>query len=176
MFSKIKNLGALLKKITTWLFYIELAFSVIGGIVLFCEELFLPGILSIVVGAAVAWFSAFIVYCFGQLIENSDITAGRLTLEEVTKKTTQKVNSSIDIYKQQMHGVKLLVQQTPVFASEVPQESISVLSYFDADGKIRISCPHCKSELCYAKDEFVAERKFACAFCGKSINVSDFID
>ena len=39
MFSKIKNPGAVLKNITTWIFYVELAFSVIGGIILFFEEI-----------------------------------------------------------------------------------------------------------------------------------------
>ena len=165
MFSKIKNPGAVLKNITTWIFYVELAFSVIGGIILFFEEMIFESILSILGGDFVAWFSAFVVYCFGQLIENSDITAGRLTLEEVTKSTVKQTAAYVNYPK-----------NIPAFTNVVPQESASGSDYLKSDGKIRITCPHCKSELSYAKDEFVADRKFSCAFCGKTINVSDFLN
>ncbi|MBE6763390.1 MAG: SHOCT domain-containing protein [Ruminococcaceae bacterium] len=36
-----------------------------------------------IVGSLLSWVSAFLLYGFGQLVENSDILAGRKTLEEI---------------------------------------------------------------------------------------------
>ena len=80
--SKIKGLA----KVITWL---GIILSVIAGIVQISggssysryggsNPLFLTGILTIVLGSLAAWISSFLLYGFGELVENSSRIADQL--------------------------------------------------------------------------------------------------
>ena len=73
------NIGEKIKGLAKASFIVAAIAEVITGIALMAtdEDLILYGFLVIVVGPIVAWFSSWLLYGFGQLIENSDILAGR---------------------------------------------------------------------------------------------------
>lgn len=72
MFDNIGRKIRMLAKVLMWIGIIAFA---IYGIVMFTEEKVLAGFLIIVIGALYSWVSSFVLYGFGQLVENSDIEA-----------------------------------------------------------------------------------------------------
>ena len=76
MFS-YKNIGCKIKGLATVIFIVEAVVSLIYGLVLIASSKFtiVFGILLIVFGPILAWVGSWLLYGFGQLIENSDIIA-----------------------------------------------------------------------------------------------------
>ncbi|MBQ3529899.1 MAG: hypothetical protein IJA47_05350 [Oscillospiraceae bacterium] len=69
------NIGGKIKTVAMTLCIIESVVSAIYGLVLIATDkrTILPGILLILIGPIIAWLGSFLLYGFGQLIENSDI-------------------------------------------------------------------------------------------------------
>ncbi len=69
------NIGGKIKTVAMTLCIIESVVSAICGLVLIVTDkrTILPGILLILIGPIIAWLGSFLLYGFGQLIENSDI-------------------------------------------------------------------------------------------------------
>jgi len=76
------NIGGKIKTLTAVCCWIGIIASVITGIILMCldEDLILFGILTATAGPLFIWLGSFFSYGFGQLVENSDILAGRQQL------------------------------------------------------------------------------------------------
>lgn len=68
------NIGGKIKTLAKVVCWIGIIACIITGIVLMAtdEDLILVGILTVVVGSLLSWVSSFILYGFGQLVENSD--------------------------------------------------------------------------------------------------------
>ena len=73
------NIGGKIKSLAKVVCWIGIIASIIGGIVLFMEDddMFFICVLIAGGGALISWVSSFVLYGFGQLVENSDILAGR---------------------------------------------------------------------------------------------------
>lgn len=71
------NIGGKIKGLAIAGFIIETILTVLLGIVLmvFDKDIILLGLLVIVVGPMVSWISSWLLYGFGELIENSSIIA-----------------------------------------------------------------------------------------------------
>lgn len=71
MFSNIGSKIKILAQVMTWLGIIA---SVIGGLVLMAidEDLIPAGLITALLGPLISWLSSFVLYGFGQLIENTD--------------------------------------------------------------------------------------------------------
>lgn len=69
------NIGSKIKNWAKGIFWVEAIAAVIGGIVLLCEGEVVPGLLVILFGPVAAWMLSWLLYGYGQLIENSDIIA-----------------------------------------------------------------------------------------------------
>lgn len=71
MFSNIGSKIKTLAQVMTWLGII--AFIIIGiGIMALDDEMIFIGLIVMVVGGILSWVSSFVLYGFGQLVENSD--------------------------------------------------------------------------------------------------------
>ena len=68
------NIGGKIKGLAKAAFIVEAIAAVLSGIVMFIEDddMFLMAVLVAVVGPIVAWVGSWLLYGFGQLIENSD--------------------------------------------------------------------------------------------------------
>ena len=75
MDSLYENIGSKIKGLAKGIFLIESIGSVISGLVFLFEEEALLALLLIFIGPLVAWISSWILYAFGQLVENSDSIA-----------------------------------------------------------------------------------------------------
>lgn len=79
------NIGGKIKVVAKVECWIGIISSFIAGISLMSEdeELFgLIGFFVIVIGSLASWLGSFLIYGFGQLVENSDILAGRTSNED----------------------------------------------------------------------------------------------
>ncbi len=97
------NIGSKIKTLAKIIFCIEIIACVITGIVLMAtdDELIIWGILTALVGSFFSWISLFLLYGFGQLVENSDILCGNNFSETAIAKIklankTQKIASNDD--------------------------------------------------------------------------------
>ena len=92
------NIGGKIKgvaKVTCWIGIIA---SVISGLVMMIddEDMIAIALLTILVGALASWVGSFMVYGFGQLVENSDTLVAQskqngVSLSVVTKKCSDMV-------------------------------------------------------------------------------------
>lgn len=78
------NIGGKIKSLATAAFIIDTIAAIITGISLMAidEDMVLAGLLVIVGGFFVAWVSVWLLYAFGQLVENSDIIVAELTRKQ----------------------------------------------------------------------------------------------
>ncbi|MDY5940028.1 MAG: hypothetical protein SPJ23_00045 [Eubacteriales bacterium] len=68
-----ENIGGKIKNLAKWIFIIEAIGSIIAGLVLLFtdEDLILYGLLTLVCGPIFAWVGSWILYAFGELVEDT---------------------------------------------------------------------------------------------------------
>ena len=82
------NIGEKIKELALSIFVIEVIAAVVSGIFLIFsggDGLIIGGIITIIVGIAVAYLSVILIYAFGELVENSSIIANYISNEEDSK-------------------------------------------------------------------------------------------
>jgi hypothetical protein len=95
------NIGSKIKTVATTLTALGIALSVLAGIVILCEG-DASGLFIMIFGSLFSWLGSFLLYGFGQLIENTDKIAARLggdvptVSPPVTPKYTPVYHPSID--------------------------------------------------------------------------------
>lgn len=73
-----ENVGGKIKIVSKVMVWIEIIFSVIGGLaLLFNRYTQVAGLALLIAGPLVAWLSGLFLYGFGQLIENTDRMANQ---------------------------------------------------------------------------------------------------
>ena len=94
-----ENIGGKIKGLAKWAFIIEAIGSIITGIVLISadSDLGLYGLLTIFFGPVVAFVSTWILYAFGELVENTAIIArtfkgGEIKSEAQTKADSERID------------------------------------------------------------------------------------
>ena len=77
------NIGGKIKSLAKAAFIVEAIAAVLSGLVMFVEDddMFLIALLVAIVGPIVAWVGSWLLYGFGQLIENSDTLVKNTTKE-----------------------------------------------------------------------------------------------
>ena len=70
--SLYKNIGGKIKNWAKWIFVVEAIGAIILGFVLMCagKELMVYGLLVLVCGPIVAWVGSWLLYAFGELVED----------------------------------------------------------------------------------------------------------
>ncbi len=78
-----KNIGKKIKILAQIITWIGIVVSCLLGVIMMFASPYgvLPGILIIIVGSLSSWISSFILYGFGQLIDNSDKAVELLSKE-----------------------------------------------------------------------------------------------
>ena len=151
-----ENIGNKIKGLAQMVFVVEAIAAVITGIALMAtdEVLILYGLLVLIVGPIVAWVSSWLLYGFGQLVENSDIIAEEhKRVNEKHEKTVAKNNE-----KKQAQRQKQI------------KENIENPS-FDEDEYIDIICSNCKAELSFTKGQLQSGEESTCLMCDAPISV-----
>lgn len=150
------NIGEKIKSLAKASFIVVSITEVITGIALMIAEdyLILLGLLIMIVGPIVTWLSSWLLYGFGQLIENSDIIAAEYNRKnEKHEKAVIKNNQRKQAQRQK----------------EVKESIIN--PEVDEDVFIDITCPNCKAELSYPKGQLQCEDGVTCPMCDAHITV-----
>ena len=116
------NIGEKIKGLAKGMFIIEAIAAVIGGIVLLGYEFLAIGWLTLFLGPVVAWISSWLLYGFGELIDNVCTIAANTKTSKNASTNFNTANNAIN----KMEGAK------PFFKS-IPANKTST----------RRQCPHC---------------------------------
>ena len=149
------NIGEKIKGLARWAFAIEAISAVISGFVLMVqdEDMILIGLLVVVFGPIVAWVSSWLLYGYGQLIENSDIIA-----EEYNRKNEKHEK---DVAKS---NAKKDAQCREKMKATLANPNIADDEYID------ITCPNCNEELSYTKEQ-IQSGNAICPICEAPISI-----
>ena len=79
------NIGGKIKTTAAVCCWIVIIASVISGIAMMANDMVAEGLIVIVVGALSGWISSFVLYGFGELIENSSIIANLMAKQDAEK-------------------------------------------------------------------------------------------
>ncbi len=66
------NIGGKIKTLASVITWIGIICSIVGGATMMGFLFPLPGLLIMIVGSLASWISSFLLYAFGQLVENTD--------------------------------------------------------------------------------------------------------
>ena len=174
-----ENIGSKIKNWAKWIFVIEAIGAVITGLVLLFtdEDLILYGLLTLVCGPIVAWVGSWILYAFGELVEDVHAVRDKISpiFKPIVKNETEQKQPQVKI------NPNVTNKETPTFqksietnsnCTEVPQQNISQK---EAEAKKEealeaLPCPECGEDLSFMGwDENELKEKQTCPLCGKEI-------
>ena len=145
-----ENIGGKIKNWAKWIFIIEAIGAIITGLVLLCtdEDLILYGLLTLVCGPIVAWVSSWILYAFGELVEDVHAIRNKegTVFEEKVKNEAEK-KRKIEGYNNEAKRKAEGYSRLKSAANQTPHTTAK-------------RCPYC--------GEIVNSKK--CEMCGKEIN------
>ena len=152
MFDNIGKKIKMLARIGTW---IGIVSSVICFIVFVSidDDLFLIGLCVALLGPLLSWISSFVLYGFGQLVENSDIIA-----ENMPKRESPYPN---EVAKD---ATVFLKKEAP---KKVDIEEIK--NTYDLGILIEDVCPSCGEMVSFPRDMLEKEREVTCPYCDGKI-------
>ena len=146
------NIGGKIKGWAKWIFAIEAIATIIMGLI-FMGVSVLAGFLLMLFGPIAAWVSSWILYGYGQLIENSDIIA------EEYKRVNEK------------HDKVVAKRNAEKQAKRLERAKVVIGNPNVADDEfVDITCPNCKTELSYTKEQLLND-DLNCPMCDAHISL-----
>ncbi|MBR3943293.1 MAG: hypothetical protein IKJ55_08030 [Clostridia bacterium] len=142
------NIG---EKIKSWAFSIcvvGIIFSVVEGVLMIIDKEIALGVLTALVGALASWIGSFVLYGFGQLVENSDIIASSVS----ASRENIKPNKDTFLHrKSEKTTKKQEVNDDEKFTEGVCPSCGEALSF--PDGMLQetteLTCPFCDTKIEY---------------------------
>ena len=68
--SLYENIGGKIKNWAKWIFIVEAIAAIIGGVALMADESAVIGLVVLICGPLVAWVGSWVLYAFGELVED----------------------------------------------------------------------------------------------------------
>ena len=86
------NIGEKIKGLAEGLFVVEAIVTFVGGIVLLSigDGSILTGLLMLICGPLIAWISSWLLYAFGQFVDDIHAIRIRVNMPEIKAKNTQR--------------------------------------------------------------------------------------
>ena len=148
------NIGGKIKSLAIVICVIEVIAAVIAGIVLIANDDTPNGLLVMFVGPLAAWISSWLLFDFGQLIENSEIIAEEFKRKnEIYEKSVYE--SRERKRKQRYKEVKAIINSDNV----------------NEDEFIDFACPNCKEELSFRIAQLQSNEVLTCPICDAHITL-----
>ena len=133
-----ENIGGKIKNWAIWIFVIEAIGAIIAGLVLIIENGdFMYGLLILVCGPIVALVGSWILYAFGELVEDVHALRSNSIAPTYTTQSQSTSNSS----PAQKQTTSPVVAAVPVATKEAPNKSNAPISAEIKDGEK--VCPKC---------------------------------
>ncbi len=146
-----ENIGGKIKNWAKWLFIVEAISAIITGIVLIVndDDYITHGILTLICGPIVAWVGSWLMYAFGQLVE--DVHAMR-----DKEGTTKEVHAKHEAEAKMKREAELKAQQEAVARAKCEAEKIGKWqeeNQLSDEDFIDCACPKCGVILSFLKNE-----------------------
>ena len=129
------NIGGKIKGLAKIIFIIEAVGAIITGIALLITGVALSGLLILVCGPLVAWVSSWILYAFGELVENSNTINN--TVKKIENNTHNFINNNQEKPKPSSINDKLIANDLPIYTpnGSTPCDTTIHKKYKDNLGK-----------------------------------------
>ena len=88
------SIGKKIKSLAKIISYVGIILSIYFGVNLLLHDRKDLGIFVLVFGSLASWLNSFVLYGFGELVDNSAIIAGKKTLEEARTEESRNTNST----------------------------------------------------------------------------------
>ena len=150
------NIGGKIKGLAKASFIVAAIAEVITGIALMAtdEDLILYGLIVLILGPIIAWVSSWLLYGFGQLVENSNIIAAEYNRKnEKHEKIAAKNNERKQ--EQRKKAIKAIITNPEISEDEF----------------VDITCSNCKAELSFPKGQLQSGEELTCPLCDAHISV-----
>lgn len=155
-----KNIGNKIKCLAKFLFAIETIGFLIGGFTLASlnEDLLAISLILIFCGPLIAWISSWILYGYGQLIENTDIIAHKFNTQSDTHQKTD--NERIE---------KQPCEKKDNIDTHIQNREEEYV--FTEEDFVDINCPNCEAKLSFTKEQLQNNNNLKCPACDNTISV-----
>ena len=145
------NVGTQIKSVARSVTWLGIIASVIGFMVFIGNEDTIGLAFAVlIVGCIGSWLSSLTLYGFGQLVENSDIIAGRTTIEKATENTSNNKSTASDNkgVVQKAAPKRAQTFEELVDNARLPQETISEVKRLkEMKDTGEISEPECRKKV-----------------------------
>ena len=140
------NIGAKIKSWAKWICVVETISAIIGGITLMAEEVFLYGLLCLIIGPIVAFVSTWLLYAFGEITEDIGLMRQKYVGDKVIETQKEYVQPKPK-------------QPTPPTAEELcAAEQAKIRNMWDRWNEEQTSIGRC--EVCGTKGQFLVYAEF----------------
>ena len=116
------DIGEKIKGLAKVMFIVGAIAAVIGGLVLLVDKFLAIGLLTLFLGPVVAWVYSWLLYGFGELIDNACIIAANTRASKKASTNLNTANNAIN----KMEGAKPFLKSIPANQTSTRQQ-----------------CPHC---------------------------------
>ena len=149
------NIGGKIKTLATVVTWVGIIASVLSIFIFLAidDDMFIIGLGVAVLGSLLSWASSFVLYGFGQLVENSDIIAKNMPKRE--RPYPNEVAKDATVF---------LKKEAP---KKVDTEEIK--NTHDLGILIEDVCPSCGEMLSFPRDMLEKEREVTCPYCDEKI-------
>ena len=170
------NIGGKIKGLAETVFIVEAVGAVITGIVLLAknDDLILAGLLTLVCGPIVAYIGSWILYAFGELVEDVHAMRNKYYLiaeEQANRETEEKAKHEAEL-KAQREATEKARQEAEEKAKE--HSAVNTPDSIKKEPKEApleiLPCPQCGEDLSFMGwDDTELHTTLTCPLCGKEI-------
>lgn len=159
-----ENIGNKIKGLAKFLFIIAaIVFLIIGFVLLSLNgELLAISLILIFFGPLIAWISSWILYGFGQLIENTSIIAQQYNTKNNTLQKT--------VTEESEYAEKQPCDNSDNVTEHVQDDKEYFV--FTEEDFIDFNCPNCETKLSFTKEQLQNNNNFKCPLCDTTLHIS----
>lgn len=147
------DIGEKIQILAKWIFTVETIGAIVTGIILLADEYILAGLLTLFCGPIFAWISTWILYAFGQLVEDiHDINDQTSKVYNISQNVQILAQPMIDAKakqakKEEDEKAKREAQEKTKKASETKENAPYWCGKCGHDGPYDENCPMCGSTI-----------------------------
>lgn len=145
-----ENIGRKIMGLIKVIFWIGVIVCCVYGIILLCDNQIGNGLIVLIGGPILCWISGFIVYGFGQLVED-------------TRAIKEKLYEGSKI-KEEREFKKTIAKEKDSIKKKIDTDA-------DGDTIVEITCPQCRSALSFFVENFKNDDSVKCPYCESDIDV-----
>lgn len=110
-----ENIGGKIKTLAKVITFLGIALSVVYGFLLIADENYVGGITTIIVGVLVSWIGSFVLYSWGEVVE--DVKRQREVQESISSMLADQINNQAN-KETESHKAKTIEENTKRYENQ----------------------------------------------------------